>query len=45
MVGIVVGIVGNEGKLGSGGRVTLGAAGKVGREGSGGRVPGLGRAG
>ena len=46
MDGIVVGIVGIEGMLGSGGRVTFGAVGKVGRVGmlgSGGRAPGLGR--
>lgn len=47
MDGIVVGIVGNEEMLGSGGRVTFGAVGKVGSVGillgSGGRAPGLGR--
>ncbi|KAF2294577.1 hypothetical protein GH714_012747 [Hevea brasiliensis] len=40
--GIVVGILGIEGKLGNGGRVTFGAVGMVGKLGSGGRV-GLGK--
>ena len=46
MDGIILGIVGIEGMLDSGGRVTFGAVGKVGRVGmlgSGGRAPGLGR--
>jgi hypothetical protein len=44
MEGIVVGMVGIEGMLGSGGKVTLGIAGIVGRLGSGGSV-GLGSVG
>ncbi|OMO63526.1 hypothetical protein COLO4_32367 [Corchorus olitorius] len=48
MDGMVVGMVGREGKLGRGGKVSFGAVGivivgNVGRLGSGGKVPGLGR--
>ncbi|KAK8513007.1 hypothetical protein V6N12_030413 [Hibiscus sabdariffa] len=45
MEGIVVGIVGIEGKLGNGGRVTFGTVGKLGMVGSGGSEPGFGSAG
>nr|TKS07013.1 hypothetical protein D5086_0000117220 [Populus alba] len=41
--GIVVGIVGSEGMLGNGGKLTFGTLGMVGKLGRGGKAVGLGR--